>query len=58
MLNASVNFYMMHGGTSFGFWNGANSNDGTEYQPQLTSYDYDAPINGKLSVDKYFLIFY
>ena len=40
----SVNFYMLHGGTNFGFSAGANSG-GQGYQPDLTSYDYDAPIN-------------
>ncbi|MDC5697134.1 beta-galactosidase [Intrasporangium calvum] len=40
---ASVNFYMAHGGTNFGLWNGANFADGT-LQPTVTSYDYDAPI--------------
>ena len=40
----SVNLYMFDGGTSFGWYNGANSN-GTNYQPDTTSYDYDAPVN-------------
>ncbi|MFE7712907.1 beta-galactosidase family protein [Streptomyces sp. NPDC057486] len=40
---ASVNIYMGHGGTNFGWWNGAN-HDGTTYQPTCTSYDYDAPV--------------
>jgi Glycosyl hydrolases family 35 len=40
---ASVNFYMAHGGSNFGLWNGANLADG-DYQPTVTSYDYDAPI--------------
>jgi len=40
----SVSMYMFHGGTSFGFMNGANSN-GTNYEPDTTSYDYDAPLN-------------
>lgn len=40
----SVNIYMFDGGTSFGWMNGANS-DGTNYQPDTTSYDYDAPVN-------------
>jgi beta-galactosidase len=44
-LNASVNLYMYHGGTSFGFMSGANGDQGTYYSPQVTSYDYDAPIN-------------
>ncbi|MEJ8640538.1 beta-galactosidase [Streptomyces sp. MS1.HAVA.3] len=45
---ASVNLYMAHGGTNFGFWAGANhtgSRPGDPgYQPTVTSYDYDAPI--------------
>lgn len=40
----SVNMYMFHGGTSFGWMNGANSN-GTTFQPDTTSYDYDAPLD-------------
>jgi beta-galactosidase len=40
----SFNFYVIHGGTNFGFTAGANSG-GKGYQPDLTSYDYDAPIN-------------
>ena len=40
----SVNFYMLHGGTNFGYSAGANSG-GSGYQPDVTSYDYDAPIN-------------
>jgi len=39
----SVNLYMVHGGTSWGFMSGANF-DGT-YQPDISSYDYDAPID-------------
>ena len=41
---ASFNFYMFHGGTNFGFTNGANHTD-TEYQPTVTSYDYCAPLS-------------
>ncbi|MDY0908673.1 beta-galactosidase family protein [Microbacterium sp. CFBP9034] len=40
---ASVNIYMFHGGTNFGFTNGAN--DKGVYQPLVTSYDYDAPLD-------------
>jgi beta-galactosidase len=40
----SVNLYLLWGGTSFGWMNGANSN-GKDYQPDVTSYDYDAPLN-------------
>lgn len=39
---ASVNIYMFHGGTNFGFTNGAN--DKGIYEPTVTSYDYDAPL--------------
>jgi beta-galactosidase len=42
----SVSMYMFDGGTSFGWMNGANSN-GKDYQPDTTSYDYDAPIDEK-----------
>src|SRR5713101_7116397 len=34
---------MFHGGTNFGFTSGANY--GGHYQPQPTSYDYDAPLD-------------
>jgi beta-galactosidase len=42
----SFNLYMFHGGTSFGWTAGANGG-GTErlYQPDTTSYDYDAPLD-------------
>ncbi|MFE9423781.1 glycoside hydrolase family 35 protein [Kitasatospora sp. NPDC006697] len=40
---ASVNLYMFHGGTNFGFTNGAN--DKHTYRPTITSYDYDAPLD-------------
>lgn len=40
---ASVNVYMFHGGTNFGMSNGAN--DKGVYQPTVTSYDYDAPLD-------------
>lgn len=40
----SFNFYVIHGGTNFGFTAGANSG-GKGYEPDVTSYDYDAPIN-------------
>ena len=38
---ASLNIYMFHGGTNFGFLNGANHTDGV-YMPTVTSYDYCA----------------
>ncbi|MGH7524206.1 MAG: glycoside hydrolase family 35 protein [Gemmatimonadales bacterium] len=40
----SVNLYMFHGGTTFGFMNGANIDRG-RYHPQTTSYDYDAALD-------------
>jgi beta-galactosidase len=40
----SINLYLLWGGTSFGWMNGANSN-GKDYEPDVTSYDYDAPIS-------------
>ncbi|MGH3097711.1 MAG: beta-galactosidase [Streptosporangiales bacterium] len=43
---ASVNIYMAHGGTNFGFRAGANRAEGTgELEPTITSYDYDAPLD-------------
>jgi len=51
----SVNLYMLHGGTSFGWMSGANIDGGT-YGPDVTSYDYDVPVSesGELR-PKYFL---
>ncbi|MFJ8930330.1 beta-galactosidase [Streptomyces sp. NPDC102364] len=46
---ASVNLYMAHGGTSFEGWAGANRGGGELHEgplePDVTSYDYDAPID-------------
>jgi beta-galactosidase len=42
----SFNLYVIHGGTNFGFTAGANADPkGNAYQPQVTSYDYGAPIS-------------
>ena len=41
----SISLYMVHGGTTFGWMNGADSHTGTDYHPDTTSYDYDAPID-------------
>lgn len=41
---ASFNFYMFHGGTNFGFLQGANDEDGN-FDTDTTSYDYDAPVD-------------
>ncbi|XP_062263063.1 beta-galactosidase-1-like protein 2 [Platichthys flesus] len=39
----SVNLYMFHGGSSFGFMSGALTNP--SYKALVTSYDYDAPLS-------------
>lgn len=41
----SFNMYMVHGGTNFGFTSGANYDNAHDIQPDMTSYDYDAPIS-------------
>jgi beta-galactosidase len=41
----SFNLYVVHGGTNFGFTAGANAFTPTQFQPDVTSYDYDAPID-------------
>jgi beta-galactosidase len=41
----SFNLYMVHGGTNFGITSGANYNEEHDIQPDITSYDYDAPIS-------------
>ncbi|MBK3524731.1 MULTISPECIES: glycoside hydrolase family 35 protein [Streptomyces] len=45
---ASVNLYLAHGGTSFGGWAGANRGGALHeglLEPDVTSYDYDAPVD-------------
>ncbi|XP_058780235.1 beta-galactosidase 17-like isoform X2 [Vicia villosa] len=50
--NGSAVLYMAHGGSNFGFYNGANTGaDEADYKPDLTSYDYDAPITEAGDVD-------
>ncbi|KAL0842023.1 hypothetical protein ABMA28_014239 [Loxostege sticticalis] len=39
----NVNFYMFFGGSNFEFYAGANY--GSTYTPDITSYDYDAPLS-------------
>lgn len=54
MLDNGISFslYMTHGGTSFGWWAGANN---TGFAPDCTSYDYDAPINEQgAATEKYY----
>ncbi|MBF0725553.1 MULTISPECIES: glycoside hydrolase family 35 protein [Bacillota] len=40
----SINLYMFHGGTNFGFMNGCSAR-GVIDLPQITSYDYGAPLD-------------
>ena len=39
--NGSFSLYMAHGGTTFGLWAGCDR----PFQPDTSSYDYDAPIS-------------
>ena len=49
--NASFSIYMAHGGTTFGFWTGADR----PFKPDTSSYDYDAPISeAGWPTDKFF----
>ena len=41
--DGSFSIYMFHGGTNFGFMNGANYAE--KYEPTVTSYDYCAPLS-------------
>ena len=41
---AGINIYMFHGGTSFGFMAGSSYID-NHFLPDVTSYDYDAPLD-------------
>lgn len=53
----SFNLYMFHGGTSFGYMNGANYNAKEPYQPDTTSYDYDSPLDeAGRTTPKYFAL--
>jgi beta-galactosidase len=52
----SVNLYMLHGGTSFGWMNGANI-DGRKYEPDITSYDYDVPVSESGELKPKFFLF-
>ncbi|KAG5886129.1 hypothetical protein JTB14_021351 [Gonioctena quinquepunctata] len=56
---SSVNIYMFHGGTNFGFMNGAENRkfdeENSDYHSIISSYDYSAPLDqaGRYT-DKYF----
>ncbi|MGC6767523.1 glycoside hydrolase family 35 protein [Enterococcus sp. LJL51] len=52
----SLNLYMFHGGTNFGFYNGCSAR-GTTDLPQVTSYDYDALLTeAGEPTEKYYLV--
>lgn len=54
---ANVNFYMFFGGTNFGFTAGANDGGPGSYNSDVTSYDYDAPMDEAGDpTEKYFAI--
>ncbi|KAK9824996.1 hypothetical protein WJX81_007218 [Elliptochloris bilobata] len=42
--SGSVNLYMAHGGSSWGFWSGSGGS-ASNFMAQITSYDYSAPIS-------------
>ncbi|XP_051254286.1 beta-galactosidase-1-like protein 2 isoform X2 [Dicentrarchus labrax] len=44
-LDMSINLYMFHGGTNFGFMSGAFAVGMPAPKPMVTSYDYDAPLS-------------
>lgn len=51
----NINIYMFHGGTNFGFMNGANYYG--KLTPDTTSYDYDAPVSEDGSLTKKYQAF-
>ena len=56
MMDRKISFslYMTHGGTTFGYWGGANS---PSYSAMCSSYDYDAPISeAGWTTPKYFAV--
>lgn len=53
----SINMYMFHGGTTRGFMNGSNYREGVPFQPQISSYDYDAPLDEAGNATKKFMLF-
>ena len=53
----SINMYRCHGCTTRGFMNGANYNDRSPYEPQISSYDYDAPLDEAGNATPKFMLF-
>lgn len=52
---ANVNIYMFYGGTNFGFTAGANNGGPGKYNPDITSYDYDAPMDESGDITEIYL---
>lgn len=53
----SINMYMFHGGTTRGFMNGANDKKNTPFEPEISSYDYDAPLDEAGNATHKFMVF-
>lgn len=53
----SINLYMFHGGTTREFFNGSNYNDHSPFEPQISSYDYDAPLDEAGNPTEKFMLF-
>ncbi len=52
-MGASYSIYMVHGGTTFGFWAGADR----PFKPDTSSYDYDAPVSeAGWTTDAFFML--
>lgn len=50
----SFNLYMFHGGWSFGYMAGANYSKRSPYEPDISDYDYDSPLDaGGRTTPKY-----
>ena len=48
--NSSVNFYMIHGGTTFGFMNGANEGLGATNEAEMELYAPDIGSYGQFDI--------
>lgn len=57
LMKANVNFYMFFGGTNFGFWAGANIEGIGGFMPDITSYDYDAPMDEAGNPTEKYMVF-
>jgi beta-galactosidase len=55
--NISFNLYMFHGGWTFGYMAGANYSRRSPYEPDISDYDYDSPLDaGGRPTPKYYAI--